>query len=62
MIPKHSLDSLFDRFYRVEESRSQETGELDLVLPLLKASLPCMVATFLQNLLRIGPPLLSISH
>ena len=25
MIPKHSLDSLFDRFYRVEESRSQET-------------------------------------
>lgn len=25
-IPKHSLDQLFDRFYRVEESRSQETG------------------------------------
>ena len=25
-IPKHSLDSLFNRFYRVEESRSQETG------------------------------------
>ena len=47
MIPKHSLDSLFDRFYRVEESRSHgKLGELDLVLPLLKASLPCMVATF----------------
>lgn len=27
-IPKHSLDQLFDRFYRVEESRSQETGVL----------------------------------
>lgn len=23
-IPKHSLDQLFDRFYRVEESRSQK--------------------------------------
>lgn len=32
MIPKHSLDSLFNRFYRVEESRSQETGGTGLGL------------------------------
>ena len=31
-IPKHSLDQLFDRFYRVEESRSQETGGTGLGL------------------------------
>lgn len=37
-IPKQSLDQLFDRFYRVEESRSQETGAPDLGLLLLKVS------------------------
>ncbi|MGX7132072.1 MULTISPECIES: sensor histidine kinase [Enterococcus] len=32
MIPKYALDSLFDRFYRVEESRNQETGGTGLGL------------------------------
>lgn len=32
MIPKSALDSLFDRFYRVESSRSQETGGTGLGL------------------------------
>lgn len=31
-IPKKALDQLFDRFYRVEESRSQETGGTGLGL------------------------------
>ena len=37
MIPKHSLDSLFDRFYRVEESRSQETGGTGLGLAIAQS-------------------------
>lgn len=32
MIPQKSLEQLFDRFYRVEESRSQETGGTGLGL------------------------------
>lgn len=31
-IPRHALDQLFDRFYRVEESRNQETGGTGLGL------------------------------
>ncbi|GMA72669.1 two-component sensor histidine kinase [Tetragenococcus osmophilus] len=37
MIPKQSLDSLFDRFYRVEESRSQETGGTGLGLAIAQS-------------------------
>lgn len=37
MIPKKSLDSLFDRFYRVEESRSQETGGTGLGLAIAQS-------------------------
>ena len=37
MIPKRSLDSLFDRFYRVEESRSQETGGTGLGLAIAQS-------------------------
>ncbi|EEI12360.1 ATPase/histidine kinase/DNA gyrase B/HSP90 domain protein [Enterococcus faecalis ERV65] len=36
-IPKHSLDQLFDRFYRVEESRSQETGGTGLGLAIAQS-------------------------
>lgn len=36
-IPKQSLDSLFDRFYRVEESRSQETGGTGLGLAIAQS-------------------------
>ena len=32
MIPQQAIDNLFDRFYRVEESRSQETGGTGLGL------------------------------
>lgn len=37
MIPKHSLDALFNRFYRVEESRSQETGGSGLGLAIAQS-------------------------
>lgn len=37
MIPKQSLDSLFDRFYRVEESRSQATGGTGLGLSIAQS-------------------------
>lgn len=37
MIPKRSLDLLFDRFYRVEESRSQETGGTGLGLAIAQS-------------------------
>ncbi|HPI99774.1 MAG TPA: HAMP domain-containing sensor histidine kinase [Enterococcus sp.] len=37
MIPKRALDSLFDRFYRVEESRSQETGGTGLGLAIAQS-------------------------
>ena len=37
MIPKKALDSLFDRFYRVEESRSQETGGTGLGLAIAQS-------------------------
>ncbi|MFV0560370.1 MAG: sensor histidine kinase [Enterococcus sp.] len=37
MIPKQSLDNLFDRFYRVEESRSQETGGTGLGLAIAQS-------------------------
>ncbi|KFN89112.1 sensor histidine kinase [Tetragenococcus muriaticus] len=37
MIPKQSLDSLFDRFYRVEESRSQKTGGTGLGLAIAQS-------------------------
>lgn len=37
MIPKQALDSLFDRFYRVEESRSQETGGTGLGLAIAQS-------------------------
>lgn len=37
MIPKQSLDSLFDRFYRVEESRSQATGGTGLGLAIAQS-------------------------
>ena len=37
MIPKASLDSLFNRFYRVEESRSQETGGTGLGLAIAQS-------------------------
>ncbi|MFZ8515545.1 ATP-binding protein, partial [Staphylococcus aureus] len=33
----HSLDQLFDRFYRVEESRSQETGGTGLGLAIAQS-------------------------
>lgn len=36
-IPKKSLDQLFDRFYRVEESRSQETGGTGLGLAIAQS-------------------------
>lgn len=36
-IPKQSLDQLFDRFYRVEESRSQETGGTGLGLAIAQS-------------------------
>ncbi len=36
-IPKESLDQLFDRFYRVEESRSQETGGTGLGLAIAQS-------------------------
>ncbi len=36
-IPKHALDSLFDRFYRVEESRNQETGGTGLGLAITQS-------------------------
>ncbi|GMC09879.1 two-component sensor histidine kinase [Enterococcus thailandicus] len=37
MIPKQSLDNLFDRFYRVEESRSQATGGTGLGLAIAQS-------------------------
>ena len=37
IIPKKSLDQLFDRFYRVEESRSQETGGTGLGLAIAQS-------------------------
>lgn len=37
MIPQKSLDQLFDRFYRVEESRSQETGGTGLGLAIAQS-------------------------
>lgn len=37
MIPKASLDSLFNRFYRVEESRSQATGGTGLGLAIAQS-------------------------
>lgn len=36
-IPQKSLDQLFDRFYRVEESRSQETGGTGLGLAIAQS-------------------------
>lgn len=36
-IPKKSLEQLFDRFYRVEESRSQETGGTGLGLAIAQS-------------------------
>ena len=36
MIPQQAIDNLFDRFYRVEESRSQETGGTGLGLAIVK--------------------------
>nr|WP_067395890.1 HAMP domain-containing sensor histidine kinase [Enterococcus canis] len=36
-IPRNSLDQLFDRFYRVEESRSQETGGTGLGLAIAQS-------------------------
>ncbi|MDT2757928.1 HAMP domain-containing sensor histidine kinase [Enterococcus asini] len=36
-IPKQSLDSLFDRFYRVEESRNQATGGTGLGLAITQS-------------------------
>jgi signal transduction histidine kinase len=37
MIPKEAIDNLFDRFYRVEESRSQETGGTGLGLAIAQS-------------------------
>ena len=37
MIPKQALDSLFDRFYRVEESRNQATGGTGLGLAITQS-------------------------
>ncbi|MBF8808734.1 MAG: HAMP domain-containing histidine kinase [Enterococcus lacertideformus] len=37
MIPQEAIDSLFDRFYRVEESRSQETGGTGLGLAIAQS-------------------------
>ncbi|CAI3465951.1 sensor histidine kinase [Enterococcus cecorum] len=37
MIPQKSLEQLFDRFYRVEESRSQETGGTGLGLAIAQS-------------------------
>ncbi|OTP10738.1 histidine kinase [Enterococcus sp. 10A9_DIV0425] len=37
MIPQQALDNLFDRFYRVEESRSQETGGTGLGLAIAQS-------------------------
>ena len=37
MIPRESIDNLFDRFYRVEESRSQETGGTGLGLAIAQS-------------------------
>ncbi len=36
-VPKDSLDHLFDRFYRVEDSRSKETGGTGLGLAIAKS-------------------------
>ncbi|MFP3775594.1 HAMP domain-containing sensor histidine kinase [Enterococcus mundtii] len=37
MIPQQAIDNLFDRFYRVEESRSQETGGTGLGLAIAQS-------------------------
>lgn len=37
MIPKQAINNLFDRFYRVEESRSQETGGTGLGLAIAQS-------------------------
>ncbi|HJF30723.1 MAG TPA: two-component sensor histidine kinase, partial [Sporosarcina psychrophila] len=37
MIPKESLDELFNRFYRVEASRSQQTGGTGLGLAIAQS-------------------------
>ncbi|MEY8446221.1 HAMP domain-containing sensor histidine kinase [Enterococcus ratti] len=37
MIPQEAIDNLFDRFYRVEESRSQETGGTGLGLAIAQS-------------------------
>ena len=36
-LPEQSLDQLFDRFYRVEESRSQKTGGTGLGLAIAQS-------------------------
>lgn len=37
MIPQQAIDNLFDRFYRVEESRSQATGGTGLGLAIAQS-------------------------
>lgn len=37
IIPEEALNQLFDRFYRVEESRSQETGGTGLGLAIAQS-------------------------
>lgn len=41
VISNELLSQLFDRFYRVEESRSQETGGTGLGLAMLQSMLLC---------------------
>ncbi len=62
MIPQQAIDNLFDRFFSVEESRSQESGGPGLGLAIARASLLYLVGTSCQNQMNIGPLLSCSCH